>query len=117
MVPRLTIRFVSTHLQKDFNDIKCQQVPDDDVAETAEGHTFAQSNKRQGRATQTSPEQKARFAQTKISKTAARYTLYTLMSAMFSQRNFICLKGLPSTPANQGSQTYKDIHWKQAKGP
>lgn len=47
VVPRLTIRFVSTHLQKDFNDIRCQQAPDDSAAEIAEGHTFAQSNEQE----------------------------------------------------------------------
>lgn len=43
-VQTLTVWFVSTHSQKVFSDIRCQEVSDDGIAETAEEHTFAQSN-------------------------------------------------------------------------
>lgn len=114
-VPRLT---VCTHSQKDFNDIRCQEAPDDGVAETAEEHTFTQSKKTGDgeEPPMSSPEQKAKFALTKISKTAAGYTSYILMPAVFSEITFCCLKWISTMPANQWSQAYKDIHSKQVKG-
>lgn len=88
-VPRLTVR---THSQKDFNDIRCQEAPDDGVAETAEEHTFTQSkkNRRWGRATHVQPWAESKICTDKNKQDSSRiHFLYPDASSVF--RNYVLL--------------------------